>query len=113
MADFCLQCSEALGAPPSWSDLQSEGLTTTLQLCEGCGWIIVDATGRCLGNCLVPEHSEQMSVVVSDMFDKAKTSPCPRCGGRGATVPYLMHVKGRKPRIDCPDCTGDTHKEKP
>ena len=47
MADFCMQCSVPLGAPPGHSDFpEREGLPR-LELCEGCGFVLVDGGGRC------------------------------------------------------------------
>lgn len=53
MADFCLQCSQMLG----FDHPDLDGLTTeedtknglyAVVLCEGCGPIQVDHTGRCI-----------------------------------------------------------------
>jgi len=48
MADFCLDCSKSLGAPEGWSDfsgIAKDGEVVAV-LCEGCGFINVDSTGR-------------------------------------------------------------------
>lgn len=63
MAEFCKQCSERLFG----KDFQDfTGLTTTqdekdgkaaVVLCEGCGTIQVDTTGKCVSkDCLDPNH---------------------------------------------------------
>ena len=63
MADFCRQCSEQiLGIPDaeylgdlsglSTADDTAKGLYANV-ICEGCGFVQVDHTGRCVGgpNC--------------------------------------------------------------
>lgn len=57
MADFCRQCTdEILGLDPDLNDMRdltteqdtAEGMGSAV-LCEGCGPILVDHTGKCLG----------------------------------------------------------------
>ena len=67
MADFCLQCSQGLGAPEGWSDLRGvcdPHHDAALALCEGCGWVLVDRDGRCVGMC--QEHHSDLSEEDSD-----------------------------------------------
>ena len=57
MADFCWQCTEnVLGIPPEKNDFagvgkddpplkEGEGYEV---LCEGCGFTLVDKTGKCI-----------------------------------------------------------------
>ena len=59
MAEFCRQCSlTSLGIPDDEYLKDLEGLTTpeetkqgilALVICEGCGFVSVDHTGRCQG----------------------------------------------------------------
>jgi len=49
MADFCLDCSISWDAPEGYSDFKWVHQSDTpdqIVLCEGCGWIMVDADGR-------------------------------------------------------------------
>lgn len=65
MADYCMQCSGQLFGGPT-NDLS--GLSTPentmdglfpIVLCEGCGTIQVDHTGRCVSpDCLEHGHSD-------------------------------------------------------
>jgi hypothetical protein len=71
MADFCYQCCrDILGVNPDENDLK--GLSTEedtikelypIVLCEGCGAIQVDHTGKCVSkNCSKKGHNESSSL---------------------------------------------------
>jgi hypothetical protein len=65
MADFCKQCTEKhLGLPGADNDLK--GLSTQADtdkemycvvLCEGCGPIQVDHTGKCMSKDCLEKHN--------------------------------------------------------
>ena len=65
MADFCRQCTEVtLGMDPDENDLK--GISTeddtknglfALVICEGCGYIQVDHTGRCVSKDCLEKHN--------------------------------------------------------
>jgi len=59
MADFCLQCNDRLFGPTipnDFVDISKEEDTLNGRyitvLCEGCGMVQVDHTGRCVTDCL-------------------------------------------------------------
>lgn len=57
MADFCRQCSvRVFGEDSKDFDGLCQPEDLQLVLCEGCGYIWADHTGKCLGNCLEPTH---------------------------------------------------------
>lgn len=65
MADFCKQCSERLFAVDfgDLKDITTPGMTVAgffvTALCEGCGTIQVDHTGKCVSkDCLERGHNE-------------------------------------------------------
>ncbi len=70
MADFCTQCSvETFGE--DFGDLANLTLPVhtsfryyALVICEGCGPVYVDHTGRCVTNCL-GKHSAPCRVPTS------------------------------------------------
>lgn len=51
MADFCNQCAKNLGFPegdlkvPNPEEFEKDAMFA--DLCEGCGWIVVDGEGNC------------------------------------------------------------------
>lgn len=68
MADFCKQCCEELfGQDVKYNDMK--GLSTPedtvkelypIVLCEGCGPIQVDHTGRCMSNDCFQKHNKSV-----------------------------------------------------
>ena len=69
MADFCRQCSiTILGIPDEEYCRDLEGISTADDttkglfanvICEGCGFIQVDHTGRCIGGPACTENHSQ------------------------------------------------------
>jgi hypothetical protein len=50
MANYCKQCSVDLGAPEGWSDWTEEpGREPFVDLCEGCGFVLIAEDGSCIG----------------------------------------------------------------
>lgn len=63
MADFCLQCSLEMFGPDIENDLKGISSETDtkaglfpLVLCEGCGPIQVDHTGKCVSEDCLENH---------------------------------------------------------
>jgi len=59
MADFCMQCTSTNFGPELAAENDMAGMTTEEDsdngicarvLCEGCGFTIVDHTGKCLNH---------------------------------------------------------------
>lgn len=62
MADFCLQCSKMMGFDePDLAGISTEEDTKNglyaVVLCEGCGAIQVDHTGRCVSVGCIEKHN--------------------------------------------------------
>lgn len=66
MADFCLQCSVAMGFDfPDLDGISTEedtkkGLFANV-ICEGCGFIQVDHTGKCITVGCLENHNKEVS----------------------------------------------------
>jgi len=79
MASFCKQCSERL-FDKDYEDF--EGMSTvmdtaagmyTLTICEGCGHIQVDHTGKCVSpDCLDPNHDGNIRPIVERVNKPAR-----------------------------------------
>lgn len=66
MADFCLQCSQMMGfESPDLDGLSTEEDTKNglyaVALCESCGVIQVDHTGRCVTVGCLEKHNDTIS----------------------------------------------------
>ena len=48
MAEFCRECANEVWGNPDHTDFDGccEEEDTIVVLCEGCGWIVVDCTGK-------------------------------------------------------------------
>lgn len=63
MADFCMQCSQGLGFENNdlsgiiTADDTAKGFVSSVVLCEGCGPIQVDHTGRCVSSDCLENHN--------------------------------------------------------
>ena len=61
MADFCMQCATAEGWSTDLADLQTIAETqagmATEAICEGCGFTLVDHTGRCVMKGCLEKHN--------------------------------------------------------
>ena len=61
MADFCKQCSEKYGINNDFKGLSTPKDTNNklycVVLCEGCGYIQVDHTGKCISKDCLEKHN--------------------------------------------------------
>lgn len=93
MADFCWQCTEALGVPGEKNDfagtLVAHLLSSVGVLCEGCGPTLVDGTGRCVWD-LCAKHGENRIIQAGPMKGKrvelAPTDRIEECGAQIARI---------------------------
>jgi hypothetical protein len=55
MAEFCKQCADELGFPESdfkgaCKEIELDEDVGFVVVCEGCGFVLVDHLGQCMGN---------------------------------------------------------------
>lgn len=80
MADFCAQCAEEHGFPEGGDFKFDRGKPLPpshgwVELCEGCGPILVDAEGRCMGDCYEGHSGTPKVDPRSDVYSFIKRIP--------------------------------------
>lgn len=59
MADFCVQCSADIGAPPDYTDFEKPPVGYIQHvLCEGCGQTAINSEGQCISKYCLKQHGD-------------------------------------------------------
>ncbi len=104
MADFCNQCGEKLGIPPTLAGLLrddevKDGLVLQV-ICEGCGPTYVDNDGTCVDSSCLSSHKLNDGIYETNLAD-ADRQP--------KDAPESFYVENGKVKKLLPNDTEDKH----